>query len=773
MVCVDQFRHKWPSLLKKRPFFQLCGVKESAPFMEPTVDTSETRRRRRERIAVVVLFGLLSLFTAVEVHLLRLSAQLPFVNSIFFFGLMNLNIVLIMLMVFLVFRNAVKLILDERRGKLGSRLKTRLVFCFILFAIIPTVLLFAISALYIKSSFDQWFSVRVGGTLQRSIDVVRRYYQNTEHNASDFARKIALRLGEADLKSKDLAAKLQAFRLEYGLDGVEYYATPFTARVGSIHPERVQSVPTPSLESLQLIFSGKSACKIQNVGTGELIRCGVYLGPGRGALFADYFLPIALAEQLSEISLTYDDYRTGNPLNYPIKSTYFAILSMVTLLILFAATWTGFYVARRLTVPLEELSRATEEVAHGNLDYVIPSSGSDEMHILIRSFNKMTNDLRLNKEQIEATHANLKKINEELSHRRRYIEVLLESVHSGVISLDERGRISMVNPAAMELLKVGSSQITGKPYWAIIPEAHRAEFAEILAALSSRNHPIRHEFRMRRPDGDWVALLVTASALRNEERKQIGVVAVIDDLTEMQKMERITAWREVAKRIAHEIKNPLTPIQLSVQRLRRRYLDKIQDDGTFGQATEIILNEVAAIKDLVSEFSSFARLPEVQAYPDELNGIVFEAVNLFRAAHEGILFDLKLTETLPLLKLDRAQLKRALINLFDNAVAAMAGQGRIEVLTQYDGDKGVFRLCVTDEGCGIQESAYHQLFEPNFSTKVGGTGLGLAIIQRIVSDHGGVIRVSANLPRGTRFSIEFPDSLAVTDRAPKQPQETA
>ncbi len=741
--------------------------------MEPTVDTSETRRRRRERIAVVVLFGLLSLFTAVEVHLLRLSAQLPFVNSIFFFGLMNLNIVLIMLMVFLVFRNAVKLILDERRGKLGSRLKTRLVFCFILFAIIPTVLLFAISALYIKSSFDQWFSVRVGGTLQRSIDVVRRYYQNTEHNASDFARKIALRLGEADLKSKDLAAKLQAFRLEYGLDGVEYYATPFTARVGSIHPERVQSVPTPSLESLQLIFSGKSACKIQNVGTGELIRCGVYLGPGRGALFADYFLPIALAEQLSEISLTYDDYRTGNPLNYPIKSTYFAILSMVTLLILFAATWTGFYVARRLTVPLEELSRATEEVAHGNLDYVIPSSGSDEMHILIRSFNKMTNDLRLNKEQIEATHANLKKINEELSHRRRYIEVLLESVHSGVISLDERGRISMVNPAAMELLKVGSSQITGKPYWAIIPEAHRAEFAEILAALSSRNHPIRHEFRMRRPDGDWVALLVTASALRNEERKQIGVVAVIDDLTEMQKMERITAWREVAKRIAHEIKNPLTPIQLSVQRLRRRYLDKIQDDGTFGQATEIILNEVAAIKDLVSEFSSFARLPEVQAYPDELNGIVFEAVNLFRAAHEGILFDLKLTETLPLLKLDRAQLKRALINLFDNAVAAMAGQGRIEVLTQYDGDKGVFRLCVTDEGCGIQESAYHQLFEPNFSTKVGGTGLGLAIIQRIVSDHGGVIRVSANLPRGTRFSIEFPDSLAVTDRAPKQPQETA
>jgi two-component system nitrogen regulation sensor histidine kinase NtrY len=265
---------------------------------------------------------------------------------------------------------------------------------------------------------------------------------------------------------------------------------------------------------------------------------------------------------------------------------------------------------------------------------------------------------------------------------------------------------------------------------------------------------------------------VTASALRDEDRKQIGVVAVIDDLTEMQKMERMTAWREVAKRIAHEIKNPLTPIQLSVQRLRRRYLDKIEDDGTFGQATEIILNEVAAIKDLVSEFSSFARLPEVQAHPDELNAVVLEAVNLFRAGHEKIHFDLQLGDKLPLLKLDRSQMKRALINLFDNAVAAMAGEGRIEVLTVYDPTRGLFRVGVSDEGCGIQESAYQQLFEPNFSTKIGGTGLGLAIVQRIVADHGGVVRVSANSPRGTRFSIEFPDSLAVTDKALRRPEET-
>jgi two-component system, NtrC family, nitrogen regulation sensor histidine kinase NtrY len=744
---------------------------------QATVDTAEARRRKRERITVVVLFGLLSIFTAVEVHLLRLSAQLPFVNSIFFFGLMNLNIVLIMVMVFLVFRNAVKLILDERRGKLGSRLKTRLVFCFILFAIIPTVLLFAISALYIRSSFDQWFSVRVGGTLQRSIDVVRRYYQNTEQNGSDFARKIAIKIGDPVPSERELAARLQTLRLEYGLDGLEFYSSPFVNRISSLHPDRAVSIPAASLETLQLVFSGKNECKVQNVGTGELVRCGYYLGPAKGALFTDTFIPIALAEQLSEITLTYDDYRTGNPLNYPIKSTYFAILSMVTLLILFAATWTGFYVARRLTGPLEALSHATQEVAHGNLDYVIPTSGSDEMATLIDSFNKMTADLRLNKEQIEATHANLTQINSELSHRRRYIEVLLQSVHSGVISLDERGRISMVNPAAMELLKVGSEQITGRPYWVIIPEQHRAEFADILATLATRHHPVRHELRVRREDGEWVALLVTASALRDEDRNQIGVVAVIDDLTEIQKMERMIAWREVAKRIAHEIKNPLTPIQLSVQRLRRRYLDKINDDGTFGQATEIILNEVAAIKALVNEFSTFARLPEVKAVPDDLAEITLEAVNLFRAAHEKIHFQIDLAEDFPKLKLDRSQLKRLLINLFDNAVAAMAGEGRIEVSTVHDRERGVYRLSVADEGCGITESALTQLFEPYFSTKVEGTGLGLAIVQRIVTDHGGFVRVAANQPRGTRFSIEFPEHLAVTDspqpRTGSQAEETA
>jgi two-component system, NtrC family, nitrogen regulation sensor histidine kinase NtrY len=720
----------------------------------------EARRRRRERIIVVIVFGFLIGFTAVEIHLLRLSVKLPFVNSIFFFGLMNINIVLIMLLLFLVFRNAVKLILDEKRGRLGSRLKTRLVFCFVLFAIIPTILLFSVSAFYIKNSFDKWFSIKVGGTLQKSIEVVKNYYENTERNASHFARKIAFGL-EGVSRSKDpLLKKLQEARLEYGLDAVEFHSDPFSPRIISVHPERSDVIPTASLETLQRVFAGANECKIQNVGAGELVRCGAYLGAGKGIIFADSFIPMSLASQLSEINLTYEDYKSDNPLNYPIKSTYFAILSMVTLLILFSATWTGFYVARRLTVPLEELSKGTEQIAQGNLDYSIPSSGSDELAKLIDSFNQMTRDLQQNKTHIEATHEHLKSVNEELNHRRRYIEVLLESVQSGVISLDEHGRISMVNPAASDLLRVASQDLLGKPYWAIIPEDHRAEFREILLAVYGTAKPIRRELRIK-TENEWVTLLVTLSVLRDENRKQMGVVAVFDNVTELQKVQRMTAWREVAKRIAHEIKNPLTPIQLSVQRLRRRYLEKINDDGTFDKATQIILKEVDSLKTLVNEFSSFARLPELRQEPDDLNQIALDAVNLFRAAHDTIVFDLDFFGDLPKMELDRAQLKRVLINLFDNAVAAMNGEGNISVATSYEKASGAVRLTVADEGCGIAEEAYSQLFEPYFSTKEGGTGLGLAIVQRIVTDHGGFVRVSANRPQGTRFVIELPETLIV------------
>lgn len=710
-------------------------------------DENETRRRVRERWLGLGLLVLLVTLTAVEIQLSRLSAELPFVNSIFFFGLMNLNVVLIMLLLFLVFRNVVKVLVEDKRGGAGGRLRTRLVFSFILFSIIPTVLLFTVSALYIRSSFDKWFSVRVGVAMQHAIDVVRSYYDNAQQNGAHFARKIAFQI-EASSRQTEVVEKILAeARLDFRLDGVEFYRDAFAAPVVAAQPGKEERLPRASLETLERSLSGHSECRIQHVGTGDLVRCGASLASG-GVVFANTFIPVTLSEGLSKVSLTFRDFTSDNPLNSPMKSTYLAILSMVTLLILFAAVWTGFHVAKRLTIPLEELLKGTEAVTQGNLTYRVTPRGGYELHRLVASFNQMTGELEQHKRDIEAAYS-------QLERRNRYIEMLLGNVRSGVISLDREGRITTANPAALKMLRVDEARILGKPYAVVVPDSHRAEIQELLEKVQD-NAVVHRELRLRSGDGSFMSVLVTAGALRNELNDRVGTVAVLDDVTDIQKVERMLAWQEVARRLAHEIKNPLTPIQLSVQRLQRRYSEKLRDDGTFQEATGIILSEVDSLKTLVDEFSSFARLPQTRLEPGDLNATTMEAVSLFRAAHESLDFVLELEEDISPVALDRAAMKRVLVNLFDNAVAAMNGGGRILVSTARGKDGLGTRLVVADEGCGLSAEVAERLFEPYNSTKEGGTGLGLAIVQRIVSEHGAIVRLSDNAPRGTRVTIDFP-----------------
>lgn len=738
-------------------------------------DENETRRRVRERWLGLGLLCLLVTLTAVEIQLSRLSAELPFVNSIFFFGLMNLNVVLIMLLLFLVFRNVVKVLVEDKRGEAGGRLRTRLVFSFILFAIIPTVLLFTVSALYIRSSFDKWFSVRVGGAMQHAIEVVRSYYDNAQQGGAHFARKIGFQLENTTRSPEALQRLLGDARLNYRLDGVEYYKDAFSPPVVAAEPGKEDRVPRASLETLERALAGQSECRIQHVGSGDLVRCGAALASG-GVVFADTFIPVTLSEGLSKVSLTFRDFTNDNPLNSPMKSTYLAILTMVTLLILFSAVWTGFHVAKRLTVPLEELLKGTEAVAQGDLSYRVVPRGGYELHRLVESFNQMTGELEQHKRDIEAAYS-------QLERRNRYIEMLLGNVRSGVVSLDREGRITTANPAALKMLRADAERLVGQPYAVVVPESHRAEVEALLASVREDSTVVHRELRLRASDGGFVSVLVTAGALRNELNERIGTVAVLDDVTHLQKVERMLAWQEVARRLAHEIKNPLTPIQLSVQRLQRRYSEKLRDDGTFQQATEIILAEVDSLKTMVDEFSSFARLPQTRLEPADLNAVAMDAVSLFRAAHESLDFALELEEDIPPVALDRAAMKRVLVNLFDNALAAMDGEGRISLSTARAKDGAGTRLVVADEGSGISREVAERLFEPYVSTKEGGTGLGLAIVQRIVSEHGAVVRFAENTPRGTRVMIDFPplrmkaatveSAVAVEKRAEEGPVPNA
>jgi two-component system nitrogen regulation sensor histidine kinase NtrY len=345
----------------------------------------------------------------------------------------------------------------------------------------------------------------------------------------------------------------------------------------------------------------------------------------------------------------------------------------------------------------------------------------------------------------------------ELDQRRRYMEIVLGSVTAGVISVDRRGILTTVNKSAEKLLNINTGKVLGKHYSEIL----RAEQLDIIKGLlrdmvMSKKDSISRQVSIPLKYGE-LSLLVNLSIMKDENGEFMGTVVVFDDLTQLTKAQRMAAWREVARRIAHEIKNPLTPIKLSAQRLRKRYLDRFdEEEKVFDECTGMIIKSVDEIKSLVDEFSNFARMPAAQLSENNLNEIIAEALTLYREAHRGISFTFRPDESIPLLQLDRDQMKRVLLNLLDNAVAALNGKGAIDIESLYNRELGLVTFVVADDGPGIAAEDKPRLFEPYFSTKKAGTGLGLAIVNTIISDHHGFIRVKDNVPQGTQFVIELP-----------------
>ncbi|MCM2277049.1 MAG: ATP-binding protein [Oligoflexia bacterium] len=766
---------------------------EQLSLLDPVpspLDARERRKRRRELIAIAFLGVLFVVLTIAEFRLTKLSTTLPFVNSIFFFGLLNINIILLIAMVWLVARNIGKLFLERRREVLGSRLKTKLVVSFLAFSIIPTLVLFAISALYINSSFDKWFSLKIQNTLQASLEITRTYYRNTDQTAMHFAEHLAAGIGkritaEALAEAERLAftrpmhqwiaAFLSSQRELLALDAVEFYPDPLEERY--LDEREQQGSPGPGfyprlpLDRLDKAFAGEQVSVIQHVGAGDLIRC---LVPVRAASHADRpivgvvvvnaYIPVSLVNKVDEIASVFDDYKDINPLKYPMKRTYLVILIMITLVLIIVAIWVGLYMARELTVPVERLVHGAQAVGGGNLDITITPSGQDEIAVLVQSFNKMTRDLRENRERLVQAGADLER-------RRLQLEAVLGNIGTGVVAVDSRGRITTFNQAASRLLRLRSEQVLSQAY----PEALQGETLPLAEAIrrafghlttpSAVIEATQWNFR----DGESMRVLSVLVTPLRESETDWGVVAVIDDLTHLIKGQREMAWREVARRIAHEIKNPLTPIKLSAQRLQRRLGDFRGRDGALLQeCTETIIRHTDELKEMVNEFSNFARFPEVSPAPHELNAALGEVVALYRQAHGEIDFRVSAESKLPVFEFDRDQIKRVLINLLDNAVAALknaqkASRPAVQISTHYNEQLRMAVIEVEDNGPGMSEEVRNRVFEPYFSTKKEGTGLGLAIAKRIVNDHDGFIRVHSTPGDGTRFLIELP----VTAKHPK------
>jgi two-component system, NtrC family, nitrogen regulation sensor histidine kinase NtrY len=725
----------------------------------PPLDPREKMKRKRERIAIFALTILFFALMLIEFRITKVSATLPFVNSIFFFGLVNLNIIILILLLWLVIRNVGKLFLERRRNLLGARLKTKLVISFLAFSIIPTIVLFIISALYINTTFDKWFSLKIQNTLQTSLDITRLYYrgadETTNHFAVHLSKLLTKKLSQPKLSSESIQEYLEAQRDLLALDYVEYYSDFLEERIlAEKDIEEVDfSIPRMSLETLEVGLSGKPSTVLHHTPAGDLIRAMVPVkamsnspstSPTVGVVVVSRFVPVTLTDKVDEISSVIEDYKDINPLKYPVKTAYLLILIMITLMIIFVAIWIGLFIAKELTVPVERLVKGAQAVGAGNLDFVINASGRDEIAVLVESFNKMTRDLKENRERLtEATR--------DLEKRKFQLEAILSNVGTGVISVDQGGVIQTFNRAAGEILILNPEVVQGKT----VEQSFSGDL-ERLAELFRTDHaveilsPVQINLTL---EGLTKIIAATITEIPS------GLVVVIDDVTHLVKGQREMAWREVARRIAHEIKNPLTPIKLSAQRLQRRLSDLTGKEGVLlRECTETIIQHTDELKEMVNEFSLFARMPEISTNRYHLDEMLRETVTLYSQAHPQVLIVYQPDTTLPEFEFDRDQMKRVLINLLDNAVAVLEKQPHPQIIlkTHYHSQLQIAVIDFKDNGPGMTEEVRSRVFEPYFSTKSEGTGLGLAIVKRIISDHHGFIRVHSQPGEGTQFLIELP-----------------
>jgi two-component system nitrogen regulation sensor histidine kinase NtrY len=744
----------------------ILGKRSPAP--KTILSEKERKRRKREIVISVLIIVAVAVLTLVENRVITFGANIPVSNTILMFILININMLLLILLIFLVFRNLVKLLYARRRKVMGARLRTRLVMAFVALSLLPTIILFFFSINFITNSIEFWFTVPVEQALEKSLLVGQQFYRENEIRQHFFLERISYQLQRKNLiepdRLKELNHYIQVVQREFDLDAIEVYSANYNRLTYALGKD-LENIPIEAASPGAFVKDdGEKEVRTltETLNDGELLRTigtvpfGVDPETATAHVALGLFIPPDLAENLESISRGLDEYQQIKLLKKPIQITYYITLSIVALLVIFCAVWFGFYLAKTITIPIMELAAGTRRVAEGDLTVSIDSNAADdEIGSLVDAFNKMTRDLRSGRQLLELSARKLTEQNQEIEARRQYMEIVLKNVSAGVITLDADGIITTFNKSAERMLNLEAGKILDKHYGDLLVADHLQLAEDIVDRVTSvRDQTLEIPLRItvnRQPR----TFLVYVNALKDEQASPMGIVMVFDDLTELEKAQRMAAWREVARRIAHEVKNPLTPISLSAQRLKRRYSERI-NEPVFDECTRMIIDHVDLIRNLVNEFSTFARFPTADPKPSRLSPIIEETVSLYREGHPDIVFTVRLAEDIPQMNLDRQQFKQAMINLVDNAVAAVRNQGYITITAAFDPILKLVRLEVADDGTGIADSDKIRLFEPNFSTKKAGMGLGLTIVNSIVTDHNGMIRVQDNLPKGAKFVIELP-----------------
>jgi len=546
---------------------------DSTPISK--LSPEERKRRKREAIIIVVVIAVVAILTFVESRVVHFGTSFPISNTILMFILININMLLLILLLFLVLRNLVKLLYDRKRKVMGAKLRTRLVIAFVALTLLPSTVLFFFSINFITNSLEFWFNVPIEQALKNSVRVGRSLYNRSEANNLFFLERASYQIQAkkmmAKKKRKALNNYIQVVQRAFNLHAIEVY---------DINTKRITYAIAPELEEIP--FNAVSADNLrkemmpngvrtitETVSNGELVRTigtvpfKTSLEKADALLVITVLIPPAITENLQSISRGIEEYQQIKLLKKPIQISYYITLSIVALLVVFCAIWFGFYLAKTITIPIMELAEGTRKVAEGDLSFSISITADDEIGSLVDSFNKMTHDLRVGREQLEHSAKMLKDRNIEIEEQRQFLTIVLKNVSAGVITLDAEGIISMINKSAERMLDLEAARILNRPYFDVLNDQHLNLAREIMDNLSQGPEDAIDRAIKATVNGRTKSFLVTVNALKDDENRNIGVVVVFDDLTEQEQAQKVATWREVARRIAHEVKNPLTPITRS------------------------------------------------------------------------------------------------------------------------------------------------------------------------------------------------------------------
>lgn len=669
---------------------------------------------------LALVFGVLLLvvlITAVELYFIKLPS-VDLATRLLLTALLTLNILALLTLMFFVSKNLLRLYMERRHRVLGYRFRTRLMAIFVILTLIPSSFLFIAASGLATNYIDRIFSPQMREPFDKSVELAQAFY--------------------------DLGRERVLMAAQYAAAGKQPFLPGMSVR-------RYTAVPDTAADIIREAFSGKMGTEVISGEEGDIIRAAVpdRVQGGSGVVVVEFVLSKRISENSERLKELYEDYVKLESFKDPLRLNYVITLGFLTLLMVFAGLWVSLKISRGITTPIQSLAMATERVASGDLNVQVTVKSEDEIGMLIDSFNQMVRQLKDSNDSLEKAYR-------ESDRRRLYLENILENINSGVLFLAGTGEIMTINRAACSILDAKQEDIIGKDYREFIAGLQSEDLIQLVKEMEGKEiREIKREVKVSINGRIALIRIYIAGIRESYTAKSLGMLVVFDDLTDIIKAQKVTTWQEVARRLAHEIKNPLTPIKLSTERLIKKWQNRDEDfDAVFEKSTRTIISEVESLRRLVDVFSRYGKMPEINKTPTSLPELIDSVIGLYKG-FKDMDIQVAVQEGIDRVTLDSEQFKRVFVNIIDNAIKAMNGRGLITIAVKSPGP-GKVVIELADTGPGIRDEEKEKMFLPYFSGRKGGTGLGLAIANKIVADHEGRILVRDNTPQGSIFTIEIP-----------------